>query len=122
MLANEISSYPYKAIEKFAKELGTKELLPAASGSLKKNWTWSIIAMVHKWQAELSSGIESSRKEMALRLLNVESELENENFTPKRKPEFKKLARRIDMQGNKDCILVSVYLWLVIPCMYAFDV
>ena len=102
MLATEISRYSKFAIEAFCKVL----IDEAGSISIddEPRW-WYVSKIIMDWRRKIKEEKEFSKKALARKLL-----LTHEKLKPpleEKLPEFKKLARTLDIQGY---IIISVVI------------
>ena len=99
MLASEITEYPWEAVCMFATELQVKTYLVEP----KKRNIWLVLGMLMEWDGQRSKGDESPKKVLAGILMKLEEkykqEKKHEVSADERKPGFKKLARKLDIQG-----------------------
>ena len=95
MLAVEICQYPWDAITIFAKELYSP--ISDDNRSKKQNW-WFIFQMIMEWAQNQKN--ESVKKELAMKLISAHDEWKvNEQDVTKKVVRFKRLARKLDIQG-----------------------
>ena len=95
MLAVEIGQYPWDAITIFAKELYSP--ISDDHRSKKQNW-WFIFQMIMEWAQNQKN--ESVKKELAMKLISAHDEWKvNEQDVTKKVVRFKRLARKLDIQG-----------------------
>ena len=103
ILASEIITYPWKAICMFAKALNVKmyQREPA------KRKIWLVLGMLMEWEEKRREDDEPPKKVLAGTLLELESrwkKVESEESVdyPRcyEKPDFVKLARKMDIQGK----------------------
>ena len=109
MLAVEICQYPWDAIAVFAKELNSP--ISDDHRSKKRNW-WFIFQMIMEWAQNQKN--ESVKKELAMKLISAHDEWKvNEQGVTKKVVRFKRLARKLDIQGMYlyYCV-ISIFLYV----------
>ena len=100
VLLLEIAEYPWEAIYLLAESLNVK--IDEQEPTKKK--TWLVLGMLEEWEEKRRENDEPAQKVLHRTLLEIDIQWEKESVRPKfkdlKKPNFIKLARKMDIQSN----------------------
>ena len=92
MLATEIIDYPWNAICMLAEELNVKIYRKEP----KNKKVWLVLGMLMEWEGKRRKDDESAKKVLARNMIKLDSMWTVDDQIV----DFKKLARKLDIQGN----------------------
>ena len=98
MLASEITEYPWEAICMFARALNVKTYLTEP----KKKKIWLVLGMLMEWEEKRREDDEPPKKVLASKMITLDDiwKREERHVGASTEPDFKKLARKLDIQGK----------------------
>ena len=102
MLASELSKYPWEALCMLARKLQVKMYLDEQT---ERN-LWLVLGMLMEWDGQRRKVDESPKKVLAGIMMELAEiwKAERKQVKDKRsellQPDFKKLARKLDLQGS----------------------
>ena len=109
MLASEITEYPWEAICMFARALNVKTYLTEP----KKKKIWLVLGMLMEWEEKRREDDEPPKKVLASKMITLDDiwKGEERHVEAGKEPDFKRLARKLDIQGDHlygfQCIVLA---------------
>ena len=117
-LASEVAKYHWDAITMLATKLKVKIYSKKPN---EDRMVWLILGMLMEWegQPERANDEQSPKKVLAQNMMELSEEWKEKERTPdgiETEPDFKKLARKLDLQGTTSCFecLVNCFLFPIV--------